>query len=112
MNQFAIDGMAYEVLALVRQERALYGYGDNVSGYDALARIAGPVSCLVFGHPDQPRRRLSRFRERPWRCARCETWWVTEHYTTYGNYDVGGAWHWVPADLPVPSAGEEERRDG
>lgn len=95
MADFAIDGMAYEVLNYVRREKALHGFGDNVPGYEALARIAPVVSCLAYGHPEQPRRWLRRFRQRPWRCARCGTWWITEHYTDYANYDSGGAWRWV-----------------
>ena len=104
MREFATDDMALDVLGLVRSERALGGYGDNRPGFDALLRIAGPVSCLVYGHPNQPKRRLRRFRERPWRCARCETWWVTEHYTDYGNCDTGGAWRWVRVDGEAPHA--------
>lgn len=95
MTDFAIDGMAFEVLNMVRRERALQGWGDSAPGYDALARVAPYVSCLMYGHPDQPRRRLRRFRQQPWRCARCRTWWVTEHHTTYATWDSGGEWRWV-----------------
>ena len=99
MTDFANDEMAYDVLAMVRDERSLNGYGDNAPGYDALTRIAGPVSCLVFGHPDQPKRWLRRFRQRPWRCNRCQTWWVTEHRTDYATWDSGGWWKWVRVEM-------------
>lgn len=86
-------GMQWDVL------KALRGFEreakrDNPETWAALERFAPVLSCFAYGHPTQPRPGR-RWRERPWRCARCETWWVTEWYSDYSNWDSGGSWRWV-----------------
>lgn len=57
--------------------------------WEAIREAAGVLSCYAYGHPDQPRPRR-KWAQRPWRCRRCETWWVTER-TPYTE----GSWHWT-----------------
>lgn len=91
----AQPSMALDALTAVRdRSRAISGM-DNTDGFAALRQVAPLIACWQYGHPEQPARLLRRWRQRPWRCARCGTWWVTEHYTDYSNYDSGGAWRWV-----------------
>src|SRR5690606_22088079 len=78
MSEFAMDSMAYAVLDAAQAERDSLLASSRVTGYEALDRLAPLISCLKYGHPDQPARRLKRFRQRPWRCDRCATWWTTE----------------------------------
>lgn len=61
--------------------------------WDALEEVARTIFCWAYGHPAQPKRFLSRFQERPWRCFRCGTWWVTRHETDYPTYPEG-TWRW------------------
>lgn len=74
---------------------ALAGRGRDVMGSDAsaaadaLGEVAGLISCAYFGHPEQPRWLLRRYQQRPWRCARCQTWWVTEPRTSWGEFFWG-----------------------
>jgi len=51
------------------------------------------VACAFYGCPGRPERWLSRFTDRPWRCQRCRTWWVTVRRRDYDHitYD----WHVV-----------------
>lgn len=100
-ERFATDGMAYDVLSTVRREIPALTGSSNLPGYDALHRLAPILSCLKYGHPDQPTRRLRRFRQQPWRCDRCETWWVTRHETTYATIDTGGQWIWERVDHEI-----------
>lgn len=69
-----------------------YAYERSNDGYrwDAMEEAARTITCWAFGHPDQPKRFLGRFQERPWRCFRCGTWWVTKHETDYPE----GEWRW------------------
>lgn len=82
---------------------SLQAFGDrrkisNVEAWDALEELAPTLTCWAYGHPEQPKPRR-KWRDRPWRCDRCGTWWVTAHYHDYSNYDVGGAWRWVRVEV-------------
>ena len=105
MAEFEVnEGMfAYDVLYMVRNEIDSLRAASNVPGYDALDRIAGPIACLKYGHPDQPKpyqkRKMRRHRQAPWRCDRCRTWWVAV-------LDVDGGldprWKWDRVDHEIP----------
>lgn len=64
----------------------------------------GPAwCCLKYGHPQQPKRWLSRFKNRPWRCSRCASWWVAKQTTTVRG-ETFWAWTYVGDEV-------EERPD-
>lgn len=71
------NSLGYDTLALARELIGSIGSVDATHGYDALARLAPMLSCWQYGHPKQPKHLLGRFEQRPWRCSRCGTWWVT-----------------------------------
>ena len=59
-----------------------------------VAHLAPLLSCWAYGHPSQPGG-SRRYRERPWRCARCETWWVTERDYSAPFGDLTWVWRMV-----------------
>jgi hypothetical protein len=58
---------------------------------DGLCGVYPILACYVEGCPKRPWFRLRRHRRRPWRCARCGSWWVTYE----GRDNVGTPrWFW------------------
>lgn len=111
MSEFEVSGgmFAYDVLNLVRDEINSLTASSNVPGYDALDRIAGPLSCLKYGHPDQPKpyqkRKMRRHRQSPWRCDRCHTWWVA---VLRADDDwTAPRWTWERVDREIDTKGSE-----
>lgn len=80
--------------------RALLDAADNVRAIarleTAVAPLAPLLACYSQGHPDRPRWLLWRFDDRPWRCLRCHTWWVTRQVGPYEGY----GWEWFPVTFP------------
>lgn len=70
-----------------------YARGRDGAQWDAIDDAARIISCYAFGHPSQPTRFLGRFEQRPWRCARCHTWWITKYESDW--YDGEWCWHRV-----------------
>lgn len=81
--------MGYDTLALAQSLIRTIGGLEAKDGYDALRQLAPMLSCWQYGHPNQPKHFLSRFKSRPWRCWRCGTWWVTRMV-----HDPNKGWHY------------------
>lgn len=84
-------GMAYDALHMVRQWIPSIQRADNLHGYEALRRVTPFLACWQFGHPDQPKAR-KKWRQQPWRCDRCGTWWITENVRDGYGYS---SWFWT-----------------
>ena len=67
------DAMAYDVALAARMARL----GSTNDTLRAIEQFGPMWACMTYGHPDEPRWFLRRFRLRPWRCDRCGTWWTT-----------------------------------
>lgn len=71
----AVPELFYDVeQALKKVDKGPY---TMVSDHDRYyGRLAAVMSCWRFGHPKQPKAK-QKYLDQPWRCERCESWWVT-----------------------------------
>ena len=83
--------MGYDTLRLANRLAHTIGGSDASHGYDALRELAPMLSCWIYGHPNQPTWFLRRFKQRPWRCKRCGTWWITY----WVDHPIRRGWNWT-----------------
>lgn len=87
-DEYHRDHLAIDAARAIMDGAERYAKGRDGAAIEDAARV---ISCYAFGHPSQPTWFLCRFEQRPWRCARCHTWWITKY--EYDCFDAA-EWRW------------------